>query len=122
LDNQSSDIHWEEVVGLSSSRKLSTELQPDNLISQVFAFVLTENLYHNMAWYKMELTVALAQHPPQVFTIFVPTGRQVDPTPGYRVAKTVYEEKNGPIAEEPPVEWTSRGWLVPTAAPSPSPN
>lgn len=115
LDSSSKDVTWTKIDALSSVRTLEAELKPASALSQVFAFVLTENLYHNTGWFKFELSVELDDHSSQVFTFFVPTGREVDPRQtNYTVAKMV----PGRLTEQSAViyrEWSTRSPLAPSA-------
>ena len=116
IDPASKDVDWKKAEGLSTVRILDLDLSPGNSVSQIFAFVLTENLYHNASWYEFELTVELADHPSQVFRFLVPTGRQNE-TSGFRqVAKVVHETINGAPSDVRGF-WGTRGSLAPTPSP-----
>lgn len=107
---ESTDVQWETVERLTSTQPIDANLLPGSAISQIFPFVLTENLDHNYAWYKIELTVRLQDHPEQVFAFVIPTGRQSNPVP--------YKEEVGyshtrQIELTSPRKWTTQSPMAP---------
>lgn len=119
LDSSSKDIEWEKVDHLSPVRTLNADLLPKASLSQMFAFILTENLYHNFNWYEFQLVVELDGHPSQVFEFLLPTGRQSVPRRIYaEVAKMVPETSTNESADVRE-SWTTRGSLVPVATDNP---
>lgn len=111
LDGASKDVQWQDVERLSTTRKVNTELLPGNSMSDVFAFVLTEDVHHNFAWYRFQLTINLVDHPSQTFTFFVPTGRESEPIRRYEPTSVTYRQS--PPDQTVNRVWTTQSPLVP---------